>query len=190
VNALVRRLGRLALAGALVCAAPSPAFAAPDEYTLKAAYLYAFAKYVEWPEAAFASDTAPTVICIVGEDPFRTDGGPESKLERAVRDKKVGGRPFQILPIASLGAGPPLNRCNILFVSRSEQESTTELLSRLKGQPVLTVSEQGDFTKAGGCIAFVSTARGFTLALNVLAVERQGLGVSTELQTVATPDNH
>ena len=188
MKGLVHKLGRLALV-AVLAIVPARASAAPDEYTLKAAYLYAFAKYVEWPEKAFASEAAPTVICIVGEDPFQVTGGNENKLERAVRDKKVGGRPFQIV-LMPTAAGAQLNRCHILFVGRSEHASTPDLLKSLQGQPVLTVSEQDEFTKAGGCIAFVSTARGFTLALNVLAVERQGLGVSTELQTVATPDNH
>lgn len=187
MNALVRILKRWPLALALVVCLD--AHGAPDEYTLKAAYLYAFAKYVEWPAAAFASETAPIAICIVGEDPFKMPDGADNKLERAVRDKKVNGHPFQVTLLPSSN-GTALNRCHILFVSRSEEANTPDLLRRLAGQPVLTVSEQDNFTKASGCIAFVSTARGFTLALNVLAVERQGLGVSAELRTVATADNH
>jgi hypothetical protein len=190
VKALARRFGRLALVATLVCAVPAYAQrGAPDEYTLKAAYLYAFAKYVEWPEGAFANEAAPMVICIVGEDPFKMPDGAENKLERAVRDKKVRGHPFQVMLVPSSTAAT-LNRCHILFVSRTEQAGTADLLRRLAAQPVLTVSEQEDFTKGGGCIAFVSTARGFTVALNALAVERQGLKASTELQAVATADNH
>ena len=82
-----------------------------SEYQVKAAYLYNFAKFVEWPAKSFTSASAPYRICILGKDPFR------EALQDLVRGKLVNGREFQI--IGNVTAPPQTTSCHILFVSAS-----------------------------------------------------------------------
>src|SRR5437870_3816659 len=81
--------------------------AAPSEYQLKAAFLYNFAKFVEWPPQAFANDATVFTIGVIGEDPF----GEE--LERMVKHKNLNGRPFAVKQVKTLSE---LKSCHILFI--------------------------------------------------------------------------
>lgn len=89
----------------LLWSAPSRSAEAPSEYQVKAAFLYKFARFVEWPATSFADSTAPLVIGILGEDPF----GP--MLDQAITGKSVQGRPLQILRFTRLGQPPPARSC-------------------------------------------------------------------------------
>jgi hypothetical protein len=79
------------LAGSLQLHAQAPAF---DEYQVKAAFLYNFAKFVAWPPGTFVNSNDPIGICIVGQNPFG------STLEIMVQDKKVGDRAFVVRRLA------------------------------------------------------------------------------------------
>src|SRR5947207_3575250 len=120
--------------------------AAPSEYQLKAAFLFNFAKFVEWPPEAFATSNTPFIIGIIGEDPFGAD------LERTVRGKSVNGRTFEIKPLRTLTEA---GGCHILFISRSERKRVPEILKAASAASVLTVSEIERFTQAGGMVNFV-----------------------------------
>ena len=80
------------------------------EYAIKAAYLYQFGRYVQWPANAFASDGSPLVIGIFGADQF------SSSLEKIARTKRIDGRPIAVRRFASMAEYTP---CHILFVSSS-----------------------------------------------------------------------
>ena len=97
------------------------------EYEVKAAFLYKFASFVEWPEV---SDHGPLGICVVGQDPF---GGA---LERVVEGKTIGGREFTILRLRAWRAGAP---CRILFIAASEKGRLHLLLGNLRQDSILTV---------------------------------------------------
>src|ERR1700679_2809937 len=84
-----------------------------DEYQVKAAFLYNFAKFVEWPPLTFKSDKDPVRICVLGQDPFGT------ALGDAVDGKTVLGRPFVLVDIPYAGQ---VNDCQILFISSSERK--------------------------------------------------------------------
>ena len=111
---------------------------------VKAAYVYNFAKFIEWPESAFEDVDSPFVIGVVGDDSFRTN------LSDTVRSKKIAHRP---VTIQRLRWGTPADRaqlkqCRILYISKTERPRLTELLTALKGQPVLLVS---DIPGLGSC---------------------------------------
>ena len=150
----------------------------PSEYQLKAAFLFNFAKFVEWPPEAFANSTSPIVIGILGEDPFGGD------LERTVRDKKVNNRPFVIKELRSPAEA---TNCHIIFISASEKKRLPEVLSGLSGTNVLTVSETADFTASGGMINFVEENNKIRFQINDVAAKKANLKVSSKLLSLAVP---
>ena len=144
------------------------------EYEVKAAFLYNFARFVEWPDPAPAAEE-PVEICVLGEDPFG------EVLDRTIAKKKVRGHPV----VARRIEGPDdAATCRIVFVSASEERlrPTLETLAR---EQTLTVGEDDDFTKQGGMIKFLLDERRVRLEINVDALERAGLKASSQLLRVA-----
>lgn len=173
-----RLLGALAVALsslALVGASPRQS-APPDEYAVKAAFLYNFAKFVEWPQSAFPELQAPLALCVLGADPFGRE------LDRAVRGKTAQGRPVVVRRLA----GPEVSDlCHVLFVASSERERFAEVLGGVAGRSVLTVGEEDDFARAGGMISFVVRDARVRFAIDLDAAERAGLKLSSRLLDLA-----
>jgi len=109
---MARMLSLILLLGALQLSAQAPAF---DEYQVKAAFLYNFAKFVEWPAGTFASSNDPIGICIVGQNPFG------SALENMVQGKKVGDRAFAVRRLPDTQQA---SQCQILFIGAGEWKRT------------------------------------------------------------------
>lgn len=146
------------------------------EFQIKAAYLFNFLKFVEWPGDAFADPLAPIVIGVVGEDPFG------SALPEVIVGKTVQGRD---LVIRRYHAGESLRGATILFISESERKRLPQVLAGLQGSSVLTVSDIGGFLEAGGMIQFLSENDRVRFAINVDATSRVGLKVSSKLLSLA-----
>lgn len=163
----------LLLSAAFQLRAQAPAF---DEYQVKAAFLYNFAKFVQWPPGAFASSTDPIGICIVGQNPF----GPA--LENMVRGKMVGDRAFVVRQLADTQQA---KGCQILFIGAGEWKRVRALLDVLKGAPVLTVGETDDFTSAGGVIAFQLEGPRVRIQIAPEWAERAKLRISSKLLSLA-----
>ena len=108
-----------------------------DEYAVKAAYLYNFAKFVEWPPETFADADAPLRVCIAGDNPF---GGALATLS----DKTVGSHRVEVLLVP---ATTGFDQCHIVFISRAEQGRFKTLLAKLGRLPILTISDIGDFAQ-------------------------------------------
>lgn len=160
---------------ALVFLLPAVAAAQVTEYGLKAAFLFNFVKFVEWPPQAFASDRAPVTLCVFGQDPFgRT-------LEEVIQGERLGERS---LVIRRPGL-EELDGCHILFVSRSEAERFGTVLSKVGGRPVLTVADTDGFLQAGGAINFVLEGNKVRFLINQKAAERNGLRISSRLLRLA-----
>jgi hypothetical protein len=154
-------------------APPGPAF---DEYQVKAAFLYNFAKFVEWPLGTFANSTDPIVICIVGQDPFG------STLDDMVQGKKIGGRFFAVRRLPdTLQAG----KCQILFIGAGGWKRTQALLDAVKGAAILTVGETDDFTALGGVVGFKLDGPRVRLQIAPEAGERSRLRISSKLLSLA-----
>ncbi|MET0213689.1 MAG: YfiR family protein [Vicinamibacterales bacterium] len=154
----------------VVRAAPSP------EYLIKAAYLYNFALFVEWPAEVFATRDAPIVIGIIGADPF------DQALERTIQDKRINGR---TLVVRRLQPGQDVRQAHILFVRSSEASRNDELIARLAGRPVLLVGETPDFARRGGTITFTIEDERVRFEINAEAARRARLNVSATLLNVA-----
>lgn len=146
------------------------------EYQIKAAFLFNFAKFVEWPASSFADASAPLRICIFGRDPF----GDE--LSDITRDKTVNGRRLEVDKGIDLQAA---RTCQILFISSSEKGRMKDVLTRLGGSSVLTVAESEGFAEQGGMINFVLEKSRVQFEVNRKAAEQAGLKISSKLLSVA-----
>jgi hypothetical protein len=169
----------LSAAPLLLClAAPVPAAessrAAVGEYQVKAAFLYHFAKFVEWPHSSTSGDSI--AVCVIGEDPF----GPV--LDFTFEDKSLNGRRFEVRRLAG---SPELQACPILFVSRSENNKTGQILQALRQAPVLTVGESQQFQEAGGMIHLVLDESKVRFDINLAAAKDAGLRISAQLLRLA-----
>jgi len=144
------RAGTLA---ALVCAATAlvatGASSADEsrtyEYEVKAAFLYNFAKFAEWPSDAFADAKSPIVLGVFGVDPF----GPT--LETMLASKSAHGRPFTVRRIERVEQAA---ECHLVFVAGDSETATRRVLQAIGERPVLTVGESPDFISRGGLINF------------------------------------
>jgi hypothetical protein len=176
--ALVSRSRVVALLTALTVAGGtgSPDAAPPSEYEVKAACIYNFAKFVEWPAAAQPRDGDEFVITILGEDPF---GG---LLEETLRGKAVGQRRITVRRAVRAA---DLGRSQILFVSDSEAGRLSEVLASLEGTAVLTVGEMDQFAERGGIIRLRTDRSRVRIDINVATAERAGLKISSELLKLA-----
>jgi hypothetical protein len=148
------------------------------EYKVKAAYLFNFLKFVEYPPESFADSLAPIVIGVVGEDPFG------SALPQIVIGKTVQGRD---LVIHVYRAGEDLRGAHILFIGASERKRLPAILSSLRGSSVLTVSDAAGFLDAGGMIQFVNEEERVRFAINADAAARVKLKISSKLLSLARP---
>lgn len=146
------------------------------EYEIKAAFLYNFTKFIEWPPDAFANSGAPIVLGIVGQDPFG------DSLVQMVAGKTLNGRG---LVVKRVKEGHELRSCHILFVSSSEKKRLTQILESLKGSSVLTVGEMSRFGQSGGAINFVLQENKVRLEINAEAAARARLKISSKLLAVA-----
>jgi hypothetical protein len=160
----------MTIGGRKLCAEP----AAPSEYQVKAAFLYNFAKFVEWPPPAFVAADSPITIGILGNNPFG------EVLEATIRNKTINGRQLRVKEITSL-KDPALKNCHILFISQSERKHLEETLEALKGTSILTVSEIEQFTRAGGMVNFVMEGNKVRFDINDGAAARNGLKISSKL---------
>jgi len=167
----------LLVLGPLFTAAPGRAQAPPpSEYQLKAAFLFNFAKYIDWPPEAFADDKSPFTIGILGANPFG------SALEQTVAGKKINDHPIMIQP---LSAAIEATNCHIVFISTSEKKRLAEIVQDLRGSAVLTVGETERFIEAGGIINFVPEANKIRFQINSEGAKAARLKISSKLLSLA-----
>jgi len=159
-----------------VAASAAPPAEREFEYKVKAAYLYNFAKFVDWPADAFADPKSPLTLCVLGDDPF----GPA--LDQTVAGESVGGRPIAVRRGARLAE---LKGCHLLFVGRAERGRLREVIAALHDGPVLTVGEESSFLDDGGMIDFVLAANKVRFEVNLSAVDKSPLKISSKLLRLA-----
>ena len=143
---------------------------------LKAVFLFNFAQFVEWPADTFPEARTPFVIGILGTDPFK------GALQTVVRNETVRDRPVVMRRYDRV---EQVSRCHILFIGASEARRLPQILTALRGRPVLTVSELDDFARQGGMIRFVTESGRVRLRINNDAARAAGLMISTKLLRVA-----
>jgi hypothetical protein len=147
-----------------------------SEFDVKAAYLYNFGRFVDWPEDPNLSDGGNFKICVLGTDPF----GPS--LEATVSGERIAGKLVVARRISSI---TDAHDCRILFISSSEVTNVKEIVSSLSKLGVLTVSDLPQFLDDGGMVQFVLADRKVRFKINLAATRQAGLNLSSQLLKVA-----
>jgi len=161
----------------MLCAFQSNDAEAPStEYLIKAAFVYNFAQFVDWPAEAFPRNDSPIIIGILGSDPF------SAAVTRSIQDKTAKGRPFVV---RRLGMEPAVKECHILVVSASEARRFDKLMKLINGAPVLTIGESNGFARNGGIINLVLENGKTRMEINVGAANQARLNISSKLLSLA-----
>jgi hypothetical protein len=162
----------VALANALVSGVVMAAPGISQEYEVKAAFLFNFAKFVAWPTAAFKDTQEPLRLCVLGHDPFG------QSLKSLVAGETINQRPIVIVDARDTDR---ITDCHMLFISRSEQQRILEILDGIGASAVLTVSEVDEFASHGGNLNFFVEDSRIRFEVNPASANRQGLRLSAQL---------
>ncbi|HKS81272.1 MAG TPA: YfiR family protein [Candidatus Acidoferrales bacterium] len=171
-----RKIAALFLIAFTMGAAGGTAQQTPSEYQLKAAFLFNFAKFVDWPPESFANPQAPFAICVLGKDPFGR------ALDDLSPGKTIGERP---VVVERLKDAHNAKHCQVVFVSGSESRNLAGILEGLRGTNALTVGDSNGFAVAGGAIQFTVEENHVRFLINPEAGERAGLKFSSKLLALA-----
>jgi len=149
-----------------------------NEYDLKAAFLYNFAQFVEWPPEAFESAQTHLVIGVLGEDPFG------KTLDKIVQDEVVKNRKLDVQRYRRV---EDIGTCHILFISQSEAGRLDQILDRLKGKNILTVGETEGFVRQGGIVRLLTdkNKNKIQLRINTEAAKAARLTISSKVLRAA-----
>lgn len=143
------------------------------EYELKAAYLYNFGKFVQWPEQTFKNKTDPFIIGVYGTNPFG------EILKQLIQDKTLQNRTVIIINITNL---QDVATCHILFISKINKLELNQILQVLTNKPILTVGDNIDeFCQSGGVINFTGQHSQKRFEINNKASARVQLIISSKL---------
>ena len=172
----LRRFSWLLLALLMVCAAAdASARTVSKEYQIKAAFLYNFTKFVEWPAERFSGADDAIVIAVLGKNPFG------DALENAVKGRLVNNRPIQVRFIESAAELPG---AHIVFVAPGAENLLPDDATARHG--LLTVGESAGFAADGGIIRFVLADEKVRFEINQRSGEQAGLKLSGQLLKLAT----
>jgi hypothetical protein len=147
----------------------------PSEYQVKAAYLYNFGKFVQWPAQTSTGNTF--AICVLGNDPF----GPI--LDATVANQTINGKQ---LVVKRISRALEASSCRVVFVSDAESGRLEKIFPILDKFGVLTVSDMPHFVQRGGMIQLVLEGDKVRFEANPAAAQKAGLALSSELLKVAT----
>lgn len=161
----------LALSGGLSIAQPPP-----NEYQVKAVFLFNFAQFVEWPANSFANAQSPLIIGVLGDDPFG------QALDDVVRGEKVNNHPMIVERYHTTN---DLKTCHVLFISQSDTRRFPQVLTDLKGRCTLTVSDINNFVRDGGMIQFINERNKVHFRINVEAAKAANVTISSKLLRLA-----
>lgn len=165
----------LAACGLLATAMQSEGQAA-SESQLKAAFLYNFVKFVEWPPQSFADGDTPLVIGVMGDERVA------DALDQICKGRNVGGRK---LVCRRLSRDGNLEGCHILFMATAERRHVAGILARLGDSSVLTVGDAEGFVSNGGMIGFVMQKSKIAFEVNAGVAKKKRLKISSQLLKLA-----
>lgn len=152
----------------------------PLEVQVKAALIFNFSKFIDWPPDSFANDTSPIDIGIVGNDPFGR------VLDEAVEGQVVHGRKIQL---NRLTPDSNLRNNHILFISSSEEKNLKSIIASIRGASVVTISDIPDFDKLGGTIALYLKENHVKFAINIAAADQARVKINSQLLKMSQANN-
>lgn len=146
------------------------------EYQIKAAFLFNFTQFIEWPPNTFTDSQSPFTICILGANPFG------SFLEETVKGEKAGGRP---LIIKFCKTPDDIKTCQVLFVNFSDTKEQAAIIKKASGLHILTVSDAPGFITQGGMVRFFTKQNKMQFQINTDATKAANLTVSSKILRLA-----
>lgn len=146
------------------------------QYQVKAAFLYNFTQFVEWPARAFSEDRSPIVIGVMGDDTLG------SYLEELVTGEEINGHPLEI---HRFDPNEEVVICHILFINVMSKYKLKEVLQKTKGESILTVSDMPEFIQKGGMIRFNLVNNKLRFQINPMASDSAELKISSKLLQLA-----
>lgn len=175
--------GIACLVGALVHLAPvfgvhaAQVAPAASEYELKAAFLFNFIKFTEWPADEFNKSDEPFVIGVLGKDPFG------STLDKVTEGETIHSRKIVVRRFARMD--DLVANSQVLFISASEERNLGAVVKLLEGQAVLTISEIANFAERGGVIELRKDGNRIVFDVNLAAAKRAGLSLNAQVLKLA-----
>ena len=163
------------VAASLTALSAARAADASREYLVKAAFIYNFMQFVQWPSAAFPAPDAPFAVAVVGDDPF--DGA----LDRVLAQKAIGAHAVVVRHFASAG---DIDSCQLLFVPAGQDAQLDAIFQKIAGKPVLTIGEDDAFIQRG-CIEFFLEEKKIRFQINLDAINAASLKISAKLAKLA-----
>lgn len=167
------------------------------EYDVKAAFIYNFMKFIEWPADKKEDPTSPMMIGILGNNPFGQSFQP-------LLDKTIRGRAIQLVEIPSYQTfldkshnkqgdfnayrkkyTHMFQQCDILFICQSEKDVFNSLLPLAQNQSILTVSDITGFSETGGMIGFVTEKKKIRFEINLSVVTQEQIKIRSQLLGLA-----
>lgn len=145
------------------------------EYQIKAAFLYNFVKFVDWPSQTLPDTSDTLTICVLGEDPF-------GEALDSLKDKPAKGKRLAIRRAASVRE---VAGCHVLFVGSSEEKQLPQVIESAQQSHILTVGEMDQFAQRGGIINFVVERNKLRFEVSVDGAARAGLKISSQLLSLA-----
>ena len=145
-----------------------------SEYQVKAAFLFNFSKFLEWPPEALGHPNEPFVIGVLGNDPFG------NYLDEIISGEKAMDHPMIVKRFSDI---TEVDKCHILFINVPGK--TRDVLNTLKGKSILTVSDEEDFNGHGGIIKFYTDHDMIRLQINIVAAKAANLNVSSKLLRIS-----
>jgi len=146
------------------------------EYEIKAAFIYNFAKFTDWPDGTFTDDTNATItLCVICQDSF--DDIVDSLRGKIVKNKK--------LVVKQCKQVQNIDECQIIFIRSSDSIKWRQTLETVENRKVLTIGEMEGFAQFGGMINFIIVNNKVRFEINIDAAKRAGLKLSSKLLKLA-----
>lgn len=161
---------------ALLCAAAPAAAQQASEHEVKAAFLFKFPAFVEWPQDAQARADAPFVIALLGADDIADE------LQKLAQDRSLQNRPLQV---RRLKPGESPRGAHIVFVGAGEAGRLPQIAKALQNSPTLVVSDVPGGLEQGSAINFLLANNRVRFDIVTEAAERNRLRLSPRLLAVA-----
>jgi len=143
------------------------------EYEVKAAYIFNFAKFVEWPDSIFASKDSPLILGIYNGDPFG------DIIEKTFTDNPIKDRKWSVKYFKDINE---ITYCHILFIPRIDKSELLKVLNLVRNKSILTVGDNiNEFCQLGGIINFTSQESKFRFEINNYEAKKSKLEISSKL---------
>lgn len=153
------------------------AFAADSlEFAVKAAFIYKFASYVEWPTSSFASPNSPFLICAIGDDRV------SALMDQAAAGQQVNTHP---ITVKHLQHATPNSDCDVAYVAGADRQAVASELEALRKAPVLTITDADQAPDAAGIIGFTVRDNHVRFNIDDALASAGGLVISSKLLSLA-----